>query len=83
MHFCPPYFPPDCWQGEEGERSPSFPPPCLWQGKGEEHFFLDPWYDGLKGEPTTSGRIRSTVIELKGQEDNFHCQTQRACNKRR
>ncbi len=83
--------PPDCWQWEEGEQSPPLSPPWLWQGKGEEHFLLDPWYDGLEGEsydgleeePKTIGRIRSMVVEPKGQEANFHCRMQWARNKRR
>ncbi len=70
----PPMFPLDCWRGEEREQSPPLSPPCLCEGKGEECFLPDPWYDGLegelydglKGEPKTSGRIRSTIVEPKG-----------------
>ncbi len=43
----------------------------MWQGKGEEHFLPDPWYDGLEGEsydgfeggPRTSERRRSMIVE--------------------
>jgi hypothetical protein len=53
--------------------------PQLWQGKGEEHFLPGQWYDGLEresyggleGEPRTSGRRRSTMVEPKGQVEDF------------
>jgi hypothetical protein len=70
---------------------PPFVPPCLWQGKGGEHFLPDPWYDslegelydGLKREPKRSGRLRSTILEPRGQEDKFHCRMRWACKERR